>query len=368
MAEAPAAAASVVVIDQGALMANYRALAQAAGSAETAAVVKANGYGLGLEPVATALARAGCRTFFVALPEEGTALRRLLPDANIYVLCGPAAGATAPFLAHRLSPVLNDLAQVEIWTAASVGAGAPAAALHLDTGMNRLGLGPADLARLVAQPRLLAGVAIDLVLSHLACGEVPSEPMNGRQLAAFKAAHDALKPLLGPCRASLANSGGILLGPDYAFDLVRAGIALYGADPAARSPGRFRPVAQLLGRILQVRDVDPGMSVGYGATHRVATASRLATVAIGYADGYPRSLSNRGRGFVGATAVPLVGRVSMDLTIFDVTAAPAAAPGTFMELVGPHLSVEDIAASAGTIPYEILTALGRRAHRLVVGG
>ncbi len=366
---APPTAGAVLTIDLAAIAANYRALCAAAPGADVAAVVKADAYGLGAERVAPVLWRAGCRTFFVALPDEAVALRAVLPaEATIAVLSGPMPGTEDVLVGHRLAPVLNDLAQIEAWRAVQSRAGP--AILHIDTGMNRLGLSPADLQVLIDEPTRLDGVGMSHVMSHLACAEEPDNPMNAAQLTAFRAALQSLGPQIGGARASLVNSAGIFIGPDYHFALARLGIALYGGNVRVAPPGKIRQVVHLHARILQVRDIDRPMSVGYCAAHRAGGPTRVGTVAMGYADGYPRSLSNRGRAFVGDKPVPVVGRISMDLITLDVSeAAPSRIhPGAWVEMIGEHLPVDDVAAAAGTIGYEILTALGRRYHRAYVGG
>lgn len=357
---------SILTIDLAAIMANYRALRRRLGARTTsAAVVKADAYGLGADRVVPALVAAGCREFFVADLGEAQAIRHVLPvRIPVYVLGGLLAGEEAAFQRHHAVPVLNDLAQVDRWQRAARARGrALPAILHVDTGMSRLGLAPDDALSLAA-PGRLAGLELRAVISHLACAEDPGEPLNARQLAAFK----RLRQAFPAARASLANSSGIFLGRAYHFDFVRPGAALFGINPR---PGRRNPLHQavtLRGKILQIHDVDPPRSVGYGATHRVAGRSRIATVAAGYADGWPRSLSNRGSAYIGNLRVPVIGRVSMDLMTLDITAAPHLAPGDTVELIGPHLSVDDVADAAGTIGYEILTRLGRRYHRVYSGG
>ncbi|MBF0391310.1 MAG: alanine racemase, partial [Alphaproteobacteria bacterium] len=349
-------AGALLTIDLGAIVANWRGLvSRLAPGAACAAVVKADAYGLGAARVAPALLAAGCRHFFVATLDEGIALRPLLPGADLFVLNGPPPGCESDFAANGLIPVLNDRGQVERWP------GGPCA-LHVDTGMNRLGIAVADFARVVeARPNL----APALVMSHLACADEDS-PMNEAQRQAFASAAARLPGV----PASLAASSGMFLGSGYHFDLVRPGAALYGVNPRPGQPNPMAQVVRLQGKILQLRDVDSPMTVGYGATHRVTRRCRLATVAIGYADGYPRSLSNRGFGVIGEWRVPIVGRVSMDLTIFDITEVPEAlaAPGSLVELIGADLTVDDVAEAAGTIGYEILTRLGRRHHRVHVTG
>lgn len=359
-------AGAVLTVDLGAVVANWRSLrALLRTGADCGAAVKADAYGLGMERVAPALAAAGCRRFFVATIDEGIALRRLLAAAEIYVLAGPLPDTEGEFVAHGLRPVLNAPWQVALWAKAG-GPTTPPSALHLDTGMSRLGLAAGELDALAADTATLAAIRPALAMSHLACSEDEDEPMNGRQLAAFRAARAKL-----PCMAaSLANSGGILLGPDYHFDLVRPGAALYGLVPRPDAAPLIAQVVRLQGKILQVRDVDSPMTVGYGATHRVGRKGRLATVAAGYADGYLRSLGNRGHAVLGGVRVPVVGRVSMDLLTVDISevAAHVGQPGELVDLIGPGHTVDDLAAEAGTIGYEILTSLGRRYARRYVGG
>lgn len=366
----PPGVGATLIIDLDAVWANYRTLRQAAPGAETAAVVKADAYGLGAARVAPVLWAVGCRTFYVALPREGADLRAHLPDdAAIAVLNGPAPGGCDIFVENRLMPVLNDLAQIDDWRTAAP-AGAPPAILHVDTGMTRLGLAPAEVARLAAEPARVEGVKFALIMSHLACADDPGHELNELQRAAFARARAALTPVIGAVPASLANSSGIYLGPGYHLDMVRPGVAIYGVNPNRKLPNPFQQVVHLYGRIQQVRDIDSDLSVGYGATHRVRRGARIATVAVGYADGYFRALSNRGRAFVAATSVPLIGRVSMDLITLDVSTAPAEAvvPGAAVELIGPHISVDEFAEMAGTTGYEVLTALGCRYHRVYEGG
>lgn len=331
------------------------------------AVVKADAYGLGADRVAPALAAAGCRTFFVACIDEGIALRSALDDGEIYVLGGAPRGAEPEFLHHRLRPVLNSLPDVDAWAAfARSRPEAPAAAVHVDTGMRRLGLTPVEVTLLKAAPERLAAVDVACVMSHLACADLPDHPLNREQCAAFA----ELRRLFPRAQASLAASSGIFLGSSYHGTLCRPGAALYGVAPVPEAPNPMAQVVDLKARILQVRAVDQGESVGYGASYRAGRKSRLVTVGVGYADGYPRSLSNRGCGYIDEVRVALVGRVSMDLTIFDAGAVPEdrVRVGDIVELIGPHLPVDAVAADAGTIGYEILTNLGRRYRRVYRGG
>jgi alanine racemase len=378
MSSDPASRAGAVLdIDLGGILANWRLLAQRAAPALCAAVVKANGYGLGAAPVARALAAAGCRLFFVATLDEAIALREAIGGtAEIAVLNGPLPGTAADFAAHDLIPVLNDPGQIEEWRDFHRTAGvSPAmrpgrprsrvagfpAILHVDTGMSRLGLTAREFAGLADDlPRL--GIGWRAVMSHLACADTPDHPLNEQQRARFA---DAVRRLPG-VPASLAASSGIFLGPGYHFDLVRPGAALYGVNPQLGRANPMRQVVRLSAKILQVREIDRGESVGYGAAHLMETAGRVATVAVGYADGWLRSLSHRGCGFLAGKRVPLLGRVSMDLVSFDVSAVDPALvhPGATIELLGEHYRVDDAAADAGTIGYEILTALGPRYHRV----
>ncbi len=362
-----ARAGTLLEIDLAAIQANYRRLCQELKGVPAGPSVKADAYGLGAGQVVPALAEAGARHFFVAVPDEAIALRKALkrscPEAAIYVLNGLMPGAEHDYLAHDIRPVLNQLDEIARWRElAGKGKRALPAALHIDTGMSRLGLTAAELSELAARPELLEGVAIDFHMSHLACAEEAGNPMNARQLEAFRAA----RARLPAAPASLANSSGIFLGADYHFDLARPGAALYGVNPTPPAPNPMGQVVRLRAKILQIRDIDAPQSVGYGATHRVGGATRLATVGVGYADGYLRSLSNRGSAFIGGERVAVVGRVSMDLITLDVTgvAPDNARPGAWVDLIDPQHGPDSLAAEAGTIGYEILTALGRRYHRV----
>ncbi len=364
-------AGALLAIDLSAIQRNYRRLKEELKGVACAAVVKADAYGLGVARVAPALAAAGARSFFVAQLGEAITLRAILaepcPDAEILVLNGLAPGAETDYLDHRLIPVLNNLAEVDAWRGlAAARARALPAALHVDTGMNRLGLPADELDTLAEEPDRLGGIALHSVMSHLVCAEEPDHPLNPRQLAALRAA----RARLPAAPAGLVNSAGIFLGSEYHFDLGRPGVALYGVNPTPGRPNPMTQVVRLQGKILQVRDIDAPQSVGYGATHRLTGPARIATVAVGYADGYLRSLSNRGSAFIGGTRVAVVGRVSMDLITLDVSAVPSAAahPGALVDLLGPSHDPDALAEEAGTIGYEILTALGRRYHRVYGGG
>lgn len=355
-------------IDLAAIVANWRLLRDRAAPAACGAVVKADAYGLGARAVAPALWRAGCRDFFVVWPDEGLVLRELLPEARILLLAGAPPGTEAECCARGLGPVLNSLEDIARWApvARMAAPAAPAAWIHVDSGMSRLGLPPDEVTRLAGAPDMLAGVPLAGVMSHLACADEPDHPCNDRQLARFEVARAALAPL-GPLPASLANSSGLFLGPAFRFDLARPGAGLYGLRPQAGLADALTPVVRLTSAILQIRTVARNDSVGYGATFVAETPRRLATVPIGYADGYLRSLSNRGRVYLDGRPAPVVGRVSMDLITVDVTDHPEARPGRAVEIIGPHQPVDALADQAGTIGYEILTALGGRYHRRYIG-
>lgn len=363
-APVPAGAGAVLSIDLDAVRANWRLLADRAAPATCAAVVKADAYGLGAAPIARALFDAGCRTFFVAQIDEAVALRAIVPDAaTVAVLNGLSPGTETAFAAHGIVPVLNHLGEIDAWSAAARDQGIKLPAfVHIDTGMNRLGLGPDELARLAADHRRLDGIEIRAYMSHLIASDEADTPLTDVQHARFV---DALGRL-PRARASLANSSGIFRGSHLHFDLVRPGAALYGVNPTPETANPMRPVIRLAARVLQVRNVDSPMTVGYGATHAVGRPGKVATIAVGYADGYMRSLSGRGHAVAAGVAVPIIGRVSMDLITIDITDAgdDAVQPGDLVDLIGPHRTVDDVARDAGTIGYEVLTSLGHRYRRV----
>lgn len=351
---------AILHINIPALQANYAKLAQKSGRADCAAVVKADAYGLGMEIIAPALWQAGCRQFFVAQLDEALTLRRALDQARIFVFGGLRAGTEREYLAHRLIPVFNRPAEIALWAAAAKenGQNLPAA-LHIDTGMNRLGLG-ADEAATLRTDGLPQGIKPVLLMSHLACADQPDHELNRLQQQRFATlAQDWAIPA-----QSLANSGGIFLGTDYHFSLTRPGIALYGSNPTPETENPMQPVVSMQARILQLRDIPAGESIGYGAEAAADHPRRMATVSAGYADGYPFQGAG-GKARIGAHEAPIVGRISMDLITLDVTSLPpdAIREGQLADLIHSAYTVDDMAAAAGTIPYEILLRLSRRATR-----
>jgi alanine racemase len=351
----PGEAGGVLTIDTAAIAENWRRLAARAPRAECAAAVKADAYGTGVDLAVPALVRAGCRTFFVAHPFEASRVRELAPAATIYVLNGLPAALKA-YAALDLRPVLGSRDDITRWQAFCSASGwSGPAAVHVDTGLNRLGV---DWR---ADPDL-SGLRVSLLMSHLACAEDADHPLNGVQIDRFRA---IIKRFPG-VPASLANSSGLFLPDDIGFAMVRPGYALYGGNPVPGHPNPMRDVVRLTARIVQVRPVTAGETVGYGATWRADAASMIAILGLGYADGFFRSAATHGAAVIIARqACPVVGRVSMDLTAVDVTALPPGSvrPGDEAEVIGPSRAIDAVAKAAGTIGYEVLTALGRRFHR-----
>ena len=363
----PSLAGGRLTIDLTALADNWLSLARRARHAATSAVVKGDAYGVGLEPAARVLAEAGCHTFFVALPEEGFRLRDTVRDAAIYVLGGLIDGSAELYASADLRPVLGSWPEIEEWAAFRQSGGRTDCALHIDTGMNRLGLTLSEARQLTEHKAILATISPSLVMSHLACADTPDHPMNRKQVAAFR----AVRVLLPDIPASLANSAGIMLGPEYHFDLVRPGIALYGGVAVEGAPNPMRPVVTLEARVLEVREAKRGETVGYGGAGVLERNSRIAIVGAGYADGYHRItglLGTSARAHIRGRDAPLVGRVSMDLIALDVTDIHGVERGDWAELFGAHVPVDEVAARAGTVGYEFLTGLGRRLARIYIGG
>jgi alanine racemase len=360
-----------LAIDLNALALNYDKLVERAAPAECGAVVKADAYGIGAQQVASALSANGCHNFFVATLSEAENLRSAVPDAAIYVLDGLFPGTAADFAELGVRPVLGDMAEIEEWSNfCLLRQEKLAAALHIDTGMNRLGLKADGQKKLLEKPDWLEAFTVSLIMSHLACADTPDHVKNPHQKAHFT----DFAAKLPAATLSLANSAGIFLGPDYCFDLVRPGIALYGGNPFSELPNPMEPVVTLYGRIVQVGEAKVGETIGYGGAIQVKRPTRYACVATGYADGYFRALGSSNK-HSGATAhilgqpVPILGRVSMDLIVFDVTDLPRdkVRRGGFIELLGPSFTVDDAASLAGTIGYEILTSLGSRYTRVYLG-
>jgi alanine racemase len=362
-------AGAILTIDLGAIAANWRGLRDA-GRAEgrpidCAAVLKADAYGTGAAMVGPRLAAEGCRQFFVAHLDEGIALRAVVPDHPICVLNGLLPGTDGDFVEHRLTPALNHLGQLNAWRAAAQRFNRPLdAIIHIDTGMHRLGFSP-DEAQILANERgRLRGLRLALLMSHLVASEEQTNPVNGEQLSRFRG---FLRAMPG-APASLANSSGIFLGPDYHFDLLRPGAALYGINPLPGQANPMLPVVTLHARILQTRRIDAFQTVGYGGAWRSGRPSRIATIALGYADGYFRTLIHRTHVYLAGHRVPVIGRISMDLVTIDVTDIPESESqlGATVEVLGGHVTAEDLADHARTNAYEVMTALGRRYARLYV--
>jgi alanine racemase len=367
MAIADKHAGALLTIDLDAVRQNYALLRSCSGRATCAAAVKADAYGLGATRVAPVLAEQGCCHFFVAHLDEGIALRPHLPaHAEIFVLHGPPVDTEAEFVHHRLIPVLNSLPQIFAWRRAArqLNRRLPAV-VQIDSGMSRLGLSPVELDAWTSDPDFLQGIELRYLMSHLACAEQSGHPMNTLQLAAFNAARKRLPS----CPASLANSSGIFLGPDFHFDLVRPGAALYGIAPVAGADNPMKPVIRLRAKIIQTRTITRGDCVGYGVTYHAQEPRCIATIAVGYADGWMRGFSNRGCALVSGVPAPIVGTVSMDTCTIDVTGVSPdyLFPGAFVDLISAEQAVDTVAALAGTIGYEILTGLGKRYHREYVG-
>lgn len=357
-------AGAMLEISLGAIAANYRLLNARTGKATCAAVVKADAYGLGAHKVAPVLEQAGAKVFFVAHLEEGIRLRpHVSPTAEIFVLHGPMPGTEGAFTRHALIPVLNSMEQIAGWQAhAAQARQALPAGIQVDTGMSRFGLSEADVAALAATPALLDAIRTRLVMSHLACADTPDSPANAMQRDRLR----AMAALLPAAPLALSASSGIFLGPDYHFDLVRPGAALYGLAPNADVPNPLHPTVRLQARIVQRRTIGAGDGVGYGLTWRASGPKRIATLGIGYADGFLRQGANNGGcAWLDGYRLPILGRISMDSTTIDVSDVPESVLDqvTHVDMIGPHRSVDDVAHSAGTIGYEVLTALGSRFHR-----
>lgn len=370
-AATPSTATGILTIDLDAIVANWRTLEKTGLPAECGAAVKADAYGCGAAPVVRALAGAGCKTFFVANVDEARTVRAAAPSTAVYVLGGFTQGSGDELATIDARPVIGDLTELAEWDAFKQTSGwRGGAAIHVDTGMNRLGLSPADAENLA--PRIKSGDhGITLVMSHLACADNPGHPLNARQASTFREA----AYLFPGVPASLANSSGIFLGPHFHFDINRPGAALYGVNPTPAAPNPMQPVVDLKARIVQIRTVERGEPVGYSATWTTRRQTRLAVIAAGYADGYFRAAgsSDGTRGaevIVAGQRCPIAGRISMDLLTVDITDLPqgAARRGQMVTLIGDGITVDELAHHFGTIAYEVLTSLGRRFARVYKGG
>ena len=361
-----AEAGAILTIDLNAIRENYRRLRAMLGKAKCAGVVKADAYGLGAARVAPALAAEGCDTFFVAHVGEGIALRHTLgAEADIFILNGLPPGAESACIAHALIPVLNSADQLSAWRGEASKAGRRlAAAVQVDSGMARLGMAPAEVERIAADPTAFDGIELLLVMSHLARADEPHESANASQRAAFA----RLAARLPQAPRSFANSSGIFLGAAYHFDVARPGVALYGINPQPGQPNLMTPVVGLQAKVVQTRTVGLNDGIGYGHAAQATGIFHLATISLGYADGWHRRTASYA--FFDGVRLPFIGRVSMDSIILDITALPVGElmAGSLVELIGEHQSVDDVAAQAGTIGYEILTSFGNRFHRDYKGG
>ena len=347
--------AGLLTINLDALARNYRLLRDTAMPSKCGAVIKANAYGLGIQPITQRLFDEGCRQFFVATVAEGLALRQQFVAPEIYVLAGAQVGEESLVREAKLIPVLNSREQIVRW-AEFVDAKRYPAVIHIDTGMTRLGIDGNELNQAA-----LDELEIAYLMTHLVCADDPDNQINWDQIEIFARQCHRLPPL----KTSIGNSGGLLLGEEFRGDLVRPGIAIYGGNPFSTSSNPMETVVTFEATILQVKEVMKTTSVGYGATCQINAPARLATVGVGYADGIPHALSNCGEGYLGNMRVPIVGRVSMDLVTLDVSAVACrdVFPGARVEFLGKHIPLDDMAKKAGMISYEILTGFGQRLQR-----
>jgi len=359
---------ATLTVDLAAIAENWLQLdSQTGDSCDCGAVIKANAYGLGMDQVAPALLAAGCNTFFVAYLDEGIQLRGAIGnEARIIVMHGPHQGTEREFSSHSLIPVLNTVDQIDVWKRYAAASNVSKdAVVQIDTGMNRLGLTPQEFDMEMKSSDSFHGVIPLALMSHLACADTPADDRNRQQREAFEAALSLFRKRFPFVNGSLANSSGIFLGSSWHYDLVRPGAALFGINPQLAEPNPMKPVVRLHAKIVQVRRVDLAGTVGYGATYPIRDGGKLATVSIGYADGFLSSLSSSGTARLCGYIVPVAGRVSMDLLTFDVSDVPdhMVSPGTSIEIIDAWHTVDDLAREANTIGYEVLTALGTRYER-----
>lgn len=359
---------AVLSIDLGAIQRNYANLRSRVGDGTIAAVVKADAYGLGAVPVSRALLEIGCDEFFVATLDEAIALRRAVGDGLIYVLNGPSDIDADLFRKNNLIPIINNFEQLseikKINSSLDIG-------IHIDTGMRRFGFDVQQVPEVIAaiEPKK-SQIKPAMVLSHFACADEPDHPLNRRQRELFGKALTQFSKVFPGIRSSLANSSGIFLGGEFLGDVARAGAALYGINPTPSQINPMDSVVRLRGRIAQLRFVDTLKTVGYGSRYLPSRGSIIATIPIGYADGLMRSLSNRGCAVVAGKSVPIVGRISMDSVMIDLSSLSEGHPsiGTPVDLIGPDCDIDQMAAHAGTIGYEVLTGLGQRIPKVYFNG
>lgn len=364
----PDRAGAVLTIDLAAIVENWRILnRKLSPSCDCGGVVKADAYGLGAANVATALAGAGCKTFYVAHVEEGLALRKALGQGpRIIVMHGPAPGSESDIAHHSLIPVLSTPEQILGWRSfASQADVLQETVIQIDTGMNRLGLSASEFTDHLNDPDGFQGLTPLALMSHLACASTPDHDMNRKQQSRFTSSLSAFRTKFPDAKGSLCNSSGIFLGPPWHYDFARPGAALYGLNPQPAGPNPMLPVVRLQARVLQVHRVDSTQTVGYGATFRAADGSKLATVSVGYADGFLRSLSNKGQAVLDGIPVTVAGIVSMDLITFDISNVPdsSAVPGAMIDILFKDHTADELADEGGTIGYEVLTSLGNRYAR-----
>lgn len=363
-AEIPATEMGCLEIDLNLIQKNYEVMRSLAPYSEISAVLKADGYGFGAAPVGQTLKDKGCKTFFVAHLDEAIALRQTLKTVKIYVLTGVLPGTEDALYDHNLTPVLNHKGMLELWSKKAIARQEKLpVAIHVDTGMHRLGFEVKEIVNLADQPDVFNNFEVELLMSHLACSQISGHEMNEIQLQAFQ----KILPLFPNAKKSLSDAGGLFLDSDYHFDIIRPGLGFFGMHPRSlQGPNPFHNVLTLWGKVIQVRDVDQGETVGYGATHQLKKRSRLATLGIGFADGLPRALSNSGHVYIAGYKAPILGRISMDYTVVDVTDVPEALcyPGSWVQLVNNEQTLDDLAKSINTISRELSIHLGSRLWRV----
>lgn len=351
---------SILKVNLSAIVANYLFLKQKASGKKVACVVKANAYGLGVGEVVPVLKNAGCNKFFVANLDEAIELRQILPESFIGVFSGISKNEEDIFVMYGLTPVLNSIYQFELFSqyVDKKGISYPCL-LHIDSGMNRLGFSFEEIKKLQSED-LLKKLNIKMILSHLACADEKSHEKNLQQLEVVR----NLRKIFPNIPISFANSYGVFLGQEYHFDIIRPGIALYGGNPTPNDINPMQSVVQITSKILQIRNIDTPQTVGYGATYKLEAGSKIATLPVGYADGYFRSLSNKSYCAIASKKVPVVGRVSMDLITVDITSIKDIEVGDEVEIIGDTITLQDLANNSGTIDYEILTSIGGRYKKI----